>query len=426
MPQQAPQQAAPQPTASSNISNQIQQMVGAQEPPSQNMASSILANRFQDGGSIFDRLPNQDQMQQVRQAFTATPNAGDYANSISSILTGKYQTGQDIANANQQSAYGDLSNFMMAPLKTAEIQSEIDKNESGRFQPVKDVFGNVTGVMNGKTGEVTPMNMLSPQATQAVDGLTGSSPSPNPQVAAQQILSEQGSVPSQVMTRQDVTGRNQQDMAYRNQANGAKSIIQQLNSLNSETGQYTPGGFANDYLYGPETYLGAAGTGATARTEADKASKTLANSFMTANAGSKGAGIRMVEFDAGAVPNADMSDEARTDLIAKNTAIANSQIQRGVISSLYPRMQVSNVNDIMDNYETKNPPVLPTGKANPSWMPYQQWLSAGRPNTAVQALQSNAPTSANNLAQTTGADVPRANDRQAALQAEARRRGLIQ
>lgn len=271
----------------------------------------------------------------------------------------------------------------MTPYEKAEI-------ELGKFVPVKDVFGNVTGVMNAKTGDVKPVSGTTP--ANATSDLVNQSPSSDPQEAATQILAESGTTPAQVMSRQDITGRNAQVTAYNNASLSAKKAIQELDALNSQTGKYTPGK-ASNWLYGGESAVGMGGEGATARTEADKASKNLANAFMQANAGAKGSGIRMVEFDAGAVPNADMPDAARNDLIAKNKAVANSQIQRAAISNLYPHMQIANVNAIMDNYEEKNPPILPNGKSNPSWMPYTDWLKSGRPNTAVQALQNNTPAS---------------------------------
>ena len=260
--------------------------------------------------------------------------------------------------------------------------------EQGRYQPVKDFYGNVTGMVEGKTGKFTPVNSAQPGGGLPVAG-ANEAPSADPQKAAAQILAEQGTVPTQVGNKFDIAGRNKQVDAYNNAQLAAKSTIQQLDALNAQTGKYTPGKAAN-IGYGSAAALGIDPTGgATARAEADKASKALANSFMQANVGAKGSGIRMVQFDAGAVPNADMPDAARTDLINKNKAIANSQIQRAVISNLYPRMQMSNVNAIMDNYEQKNPPVLPSGSANPNWMPYQDWLKAGRPDTTSAPSKSS-------------------------------------
>lgn len=259
--------------------------------------------------------------------------------------------------------------------KANQQQETIDQ---GRYTPVKDFYGNVTGMVEGKTGKFTPIAPASNTASVDVNA----EPSNDPQKAAAQILSEQGTVPTQVGNKFDIAGRNKQVDAYNNAALAAKSTLQQLNVLDAQTGKYTPGKVMGT-VYGGQSAIDMGGEGATARAEADKASKALANSFMAANVGSKGAGIRMVQFDAGAVPNADMTDEARTDLINKNKAIANSQIQRATISNLYPRMQMSNVNAIMDNYEQKNPPILPTGSANPNWMTYKDWLSAGRPDTTT-------------------------------------------
>lgn len=255
--------------------------------------------------------------------------------------------------------------------------------EQGKYLPIKDSFGNVTGVLNTKTG-----TMINPNAAAAMMGNgkpVPAEPSSDPQVAAQQILDDAGTPMTPMMTRQDVTGRNAQASAYRNAANAAKSTKQQLDILDAQTGKYTPGSMMGK-IYGAESAIDMGGEGATARTEADKASKALANSFMQQNVGAKGSGIRMVEFDAGAVPNANMTDEARSNLIKVNKSIADSQIQRAAISDMYPRMHISNVNAIMDAYESANPPVLPTGEPNSKWMTYKNWLAAGRPNTAQMAL----------------------------------------
>lgn len=113
-PQQSPQsfpmqqqsQAQPAlPVNNNNISNYIQQMVGAKQPAQPNMASNILANRFN----------SQAPQDSISLNSQATPNATNYADSINSILTGKFQTGQDIANNNMQNAL---------------IQSEINKNNA--------------------------------------------------------------------------------------------------------------------------------------------------------------------------------------------------------------------------------------------------------------------------------------------------------
>lgn len=302
----------------------------------------------------------------------------------------------------------DAKKFAFERDKTAKEQAlEQEKIEQGKYTPIKDVFGNVTGVMETKTGKiVTPSAAGMPSSSS--EGAANEPPAADPQKAAMQILDETGTPFTPVASKQDITGRNAQAKSYRDQANGAKSTIQQLDMLGAQTGKYTPGKAAGAG-YSTEASLDMGGAGATARAEADKASKALANSFMAQNAGAKGSGIRMVEFDAGAVPNADMTDEARTALITKNKAIANSQIQRAAISDMYPRMQLSNVNAIMDNYEQKNPPVLPNGSANPNWMPYKDWLASGRPNTAVAALDGNngaAPVSSSASAAPTAPSQP--------------------
>jgi hypothetical protein len=266
-----------------------------------------------------------------------------------------------------------------------ELGLKAKELELGKYLPVKDAFGNVTSILDARTGKIVSTTSA-PSDLGASPGIAGE-PTDDPQAAAQQILDEQGTPFTPIATRQDITGRNAQAKAYNDAAIAAKKVQQELNKLDAQTGKYTPGKAINYLKYGPEAAIGQGGEGATARIEADKASKNLANAFMQSNVGSKGAGIRMVEFDAGAVPNADMTDEARSDLIKSNKAVADSQIQRNVISSLYPRMHMSNVNAIMDNYETKNPPLLPDGKANPKWMPYKDWLKSGRPNTAALALQ---------------------------------------
>lgn len=272
--------------------------------------------------------------------------------------------------------------------------------ELGKYLPVKDAFGNVSAILDARTGKIISTNPSQNTIGGMSSGIVNQEPSSDPQEAAQQILDEQGTPFTPVQTRQDITGRNQQAKAYRDAANAAKATQQQLDMLNAQTGKYIPGKMAN-MGYGLESATDTGGDGASARTEADKASKALANSFMAANTGAKGAGIRMVEFDAGAVPNADMTDEARTQLIQKNKAIADSQIQRAAISDMYPRMHMSNVNSIMDNYETKNPPILPTGTANPNWMSYKDWLKAGRPNTAMTLPMGDASKSVNKSASKT-------------------------
>lgn len=286
--------------------------------------------------------------------------------------------------ATQQYQQGELAN------RNAQLGISRQQLEMGKFAPVKDVFGNVTAVMNGKTGQITPISSLMPQTDNTAD-IINAAPSSDPQEAAAQILAESGTTPAQVMSRQDITGRNAQLKAYNDSALSAKKALQELDSLQAQTGKYTPGKVAGT-VYGGESAIGMGGDGATSRTEAEKASKNLANAFMQANAGSKGSGIRMVEFDANAVPNPDMTDDARTALVEKNKAIANSQVQRAVISNTYPHMHMANVNAIMDNYEQKNPPVTADGTANPNWMPYKDWLKAGRPDTTMSKNTSGSST----------------------------------
>lgn len=264
-------------------------------------------------------------------------------------------------------------------MKQIASQQEQEKIDQGKYTPVKDFYGNVTGMVEGKTGKFTPVNTTQAGATASIN--QNEPPSDDPQKAAAQILSEQGSVPTQVGSRQDITGRNKQTDAYNSQALAAKNVIQQLNVLDSQTGKYTPGKVMGN-VYGAESAVGMGGDSATARTEADKAATQLTNAFMSANTSSNRSGIGVLNFDAKGVPGPDMTDDARTALIEKQKAIANSQIQRAEISNLYPRMQIANVNSIMNTYEQKNPPLMPDGSANPNWMTYQDWLKAGRPNTA--------------------------------------------
>lgn len=296
-----------------------------------------------------------------------------------------------------------------------KIALQKEQIEQGRYTPVKDFYGNVTGMVEGKTGQFTPINTGQQTGTMASVN-PGEEPSTDPQKAAAQILVEQGSVPTQVGNRFDIAGRNKQVDAYNNQALAAKNVIQQLDVLDSQTGKYNPGSVMGK-VYGTESAVGMGGAGATARTEADKASTQLTNAFMAANTASNRSGIGVLNFDSKGVPNADMTDEARTQLIDKQKAIANSQIQRAEISNLYPRMQMSNVNAIMNTYEQKNPPLMPDGTANQNWMPYQDWLKAGRPDTTVlTGGKGKAPMTA-----------PKQNDPLAALLAEkARRQGAQQ
>lgn len=269
-----------------------------------------------------------------------------------------------------------------------KIGQEQEKIDQGRYTPVKDFYGNVTGMVEGKTGKFTPVN-TNPQTGAMSPVVPGEAPSADPQKAAAQILVEQGSVPTQVGNKFDIAGRNKQTDAYNNQALAAKNVIQQLDSLDAQTGKYTPGKGAGN-VYGAEQWMGIDPTGgATARAEADKSATQLANAFMQANTASSRNGIGVLNFDAKGVPNPDMPDQARADLIAKQKAIANSQIQRAEISNLYPRMQTANVNTIMNTYEQKNPPLMPDGNANPNWIPYQDWIKAGRPDTTVATPNGN-------------------------------------
>lgn len=274
-----------------------------------------------------------------------------------------------------------------------KIDLQKEQIEQGKYTPVKDFYGNVTGMVEGKTGKFTPIN--SAQSPANLIAAAGSEPSADPQKAAVQILTEQGSVPTQVGSRQDITGRNKQVEGYNNQALAAKNVIQQLDSLDAQTGKYDSGSMMGK-VYGAQSAIGMGGAGATARTEADKASTQLTNAFMQANTAANRSGIGVLKFDANGVPNADMTDSARNALIAKQRAVANSQIQRAEISNLYPRMQISNVNAIMNTYEQKNPPLMPNGDANPNWMPYQDWLKAGRPDTTALTGGKAIPSSVAN------------------------------
>ncbi len=284
-------------------------------------------------------------------------------------------------------------------MKEIATKQEQEKIEQGRYSVFKDAYGNGIGMVDTKSGKITPLSM----PNQTTGDVADEAPSADPQKAALQIMKEQGTVPTQAVTRQDITGRNKQVESYNNQALAAKNVVQQLDTLNAQTGKYSAGkGMGN--VYGAESWLGVGGEGATARTEADKAATQLANAFMQANTAANRSGIGVLNFDAKGVPNPDMPDQARNDLIAKQKAIANSQIQRAEISNMYPRMQISNVNTIMNAYEAKNPPLLPSGDANPNWMPYHDWLKAGRPDTATSAGKSAAqPSSGGKIA--TQADI---------------------
>lgn len=269
--------------------------------------------------------------------------------------------------------------------------------DQGKYLPIKDSFGNVTGVLNTKTGTMINPNSIAGIMSNGKSVPTA--PSADPQIAAQQILEDVGTPLAPMMTRQDINGRNAQTTAYQNAAIAAKSMKQKLDELKAQDDKYWSGG-AMGTVNAAENYFGIDPFGgAAARAEADKASKGLANAFMQANVGAKGSGIRMVEFDAGAVPNANMPKQARDDLIAANKAIADSQIQRAAISNMYPRMHIANVNAIMDKYEEMNPPVLGAGedaKPNPKWMTYKDWLAAGRPNTAQIALTTKDDNASTN------------------------------
>lgn len=392
---QIPQQSMP----AGDISTQIQQMLGARQPTQPNMASDILSSRFQDDQptSLSSLIPSMQDMNQAAQAYQNVPTAQDYLSSLGHIGTGNYQTAQDIASARTQDLMKQLSGLQSLSL-------EKEKIDQGKYQPVKDVFGNMTGVINGKTGQVTPLNtnnLLNGGQQPSVDM---SAPSPDPQAAAQQILAESGTPNTPVMTRQDITGRNAQQLAYRNAATGAKQALNNLNNLESDIGQYSPGGMKGS-IYHFRNYIGMDDPGAAARTQAEKESGNLSLALMNQTAGAKGSGIRMAEYDQKNVPGPDMNEEAQRNLIAQNKAQANLQIQRGVISDLYPRMSISNINSIMDNYEQKNPPTLPSGQPNPKFMPYTDWLAAGRPNTAVDAFNNGGGTS-DRLASVTGTSIP--------------------
>lgn len=280
--------------------------------------------------------------------------------------------------------------------KLADTLIKQQQVEQGKYLPYKDSFGNTIGFLNTKSGQTVNLNGSSANASiKSLD----SKPSADPQIAAQQILEDVGTPMTPMVTRQDVTGRNAQTTAYQNAAMGAKSLKQKLDELKSQDDKYWSGG-AMGMVNSAENYFGVDPFGgAAARAEADKASKGLANAFMQANVGAKGSGIRMVEFDAGAVPNANMPKKARDDLIEANRAIADSQIQRAAISNMYPRMHIANVNAIMDKYEEMNPPVLGAGedaKPNPKWMTYKDWLAAGRPNTAQMALTTKDDSASTN------------------------------
>ena len=406
------------------------QMSSGEKAPTTSQNASVDGYKSADNSNPLSGLkvpqPMSEEQQRGYQLLAMakgllTP-AHSGAEALGNALGNYGQVGQDQAkwNAEMQAKYipmqidaqraaeearyhtGELSNSAQSRILEGKRLEQEAKNQSaeraiqqqvadqGRYQPVKDVYGNITGIINGKTGEVRPIASLNPSAATSGADVTSEPPSADPQKAAIQILNESGTPPTQVMTRQDISGRNQQSKAYNDAQLAAKSAIQQLDSLGAESGKYTSGGGMGK-LYGAEQYFGMGGEGATARAEAEKASKNLANAFMQANVGAKGAGIKMVQFDAGAVPNPDMTDDARKDLISKQKAIANSQIQRAVISNTYPRMHMNDVNAIMDAYEEKNPPVLSNGSANPSWMPYKDWLAAGRPNTAALATQKESP-----------------------------------
>lgn len=372
---------------------QPQQMVNPiapEEPVKDNLDTpDSQHNAKAPDGSQYKGLTQADIQQQQLLALARGMLTPSYGGTAAAALGQGLGNMQDVALKQQEMMMKqNATNYQMSE-DAKKLALEKEKVEQGKYTPIKDMFGNVTGVMETKTGKLVPIGNTA--TNNASKDTSNEEPSADPQKAAIQILDESGTPFTPVASRQDITGRNAQAKAYRDAANGAKSTIQQLNILNAQTGKYTPGKTAGAG-YAGEASLGMGGEGATARAEADKASKALANSFMQQSVGAKGAGIRMVEFDSGAVPNADMTDAARNELVKKNTAIANSQIQRAAISDMYPRMHISNVNAIMDNYEEKNPPVLPTGTANPNWMPYKAWLAAGRPNTASAALEGGGGT----------------------------------
>lgn len=330
--------------------------------------------------AMLQRALAQQKQQEAQQQFGQQKQGMDVQADMARILG----SGMTPDNLSAAAGLGAISGMDKPAEALTDMNYKQQLLEQGKYLPIKDAFGNVTSVLNAKTGHLVNPSGISGGNSHSPP-ISDENPSDDPQAAAQQILDEQGTPFTPVATRQDITGRNAQAKAYRDSANGAKAAIQHLDALDAQTGKYTPGRGMN-LLYGGLAVAGEGGKETSARAEADKESKNLANSFMQQNVGAKGSGIRMVEFDAGAVPNADMPDEARTELIKKNKAIANSQIQRAAISDLYPRMHISNVNAIMDNYEAKNPPMLPDGSVNPRWMTYQDWLKAGRPNTAAKAL----------------------------------------
>ncbi len=136
--------------------------------------------------------------------------------------------------------------------------------EQGKYQPVKDVFGNVTSIFDAKTGKMIPSSNTSAPSITPIN----TTPSSDPQEAAFQILDEVGTPYTPVASRQDIIGRNAQAKAYRDAATGAKSAKQQLDQLNQQTGKYTPGKGMN-MVYGAQSAIGMGGDGASARAEAD-------------------------------------------------------------------------------------------------------------------------------------------------------------
>jgi len=133
-----------------------------------------------------------------------------------------------------------------------ELGLKAKELELGKYQPVKDVFGNVTGIFDARTGKMVPVSNAPAMGDSSV---IDTEPSSDPQQAAQQILSEQGTPLTPIGSRQDITGRNQQAKAYRDAANGAKSAIQQLDQLDAQTGKYTPGKVAGMGYVTEDTYL---------------------------------------------------------------------------------------------------------------------------------------------------------------------------
>ena len=283
--------------------------------------------------------------------------------------------------------------------KEQGLELEKEKVDQGNYIPYgKDPFTGVPlGLYDKKNAKmVTPTGTAT--GTQTTTGSDiPSTPSTNIQTAAQQILQEEGTPQTMAVSRPDQMDRNKQQTNYKTMANAAIQNIQQLDELNALTGKYKSGG-GMGVIYGTENYIGLPSDAAAAKAEADKYSKMLSNSLMNANASSNGKGVNMVKFEEGAVPNSNMPDSTRTQLINANKAIANSQLQRALISDLLPHWHSDNMSVIADNYEAKNPPVFKenpndptTMKENPNWMPFKDWIKAGRPDNS---LPKSSPSSA--------------------------------